>query len=295
MNLRDLKYLVALAETRHFGQAAEQCSVSQPTLSAALRKLEDELGVALFERSKRHVEPTAVGLSVVAQARQVLSQADEIELLAQAARDPLSGALRLGLIPTLAPYFLPGFLDRLSATLPEIQLGVREDQTERLLAALKQGELDAAILAAPLQEPGLESLFLFEEAFYLALPDGHVLAAEEEITEQDLLTADLLLLAEGHCLRGQALALCQWPQKQGPDLTASSLETLIQLTIAGRGVTLLPELAARQAQGRPGLILRELALPLARRQMVLVYRSTSTRLPAFQALAEVARTATVLP
>ncbi|MGN6093172.1 MAG: LysR substrate-binding domain-containing protein, partial [Luteibacter jiangsuensis] len=227
MNLRDLSYLVALAEYRHFGRAAEASFVSQPTLSTQIRKLEDELGVALVERTPRKVLLTETGREIARRARGVLSQIDEIKSIAQRTRDPESGTIRLGIFPTLGPYLLPHVVPRLRQRFPRLELLLREEKTEQVLHMLREGTLDAGILALPVHDDSLHTEFLFEEPFVLAVPGGHLLASRDRLRMEDLSDQDLLLLEDGHCLRDQALEVCHLAgagEKSG--FRATSLETL---------------------------------------------------------------------
>jgi len=294
MNLRDLQYVIAVAETRHFGQAAERCFVSQPTLSGQIKKLEETLGVALFERTNRSVEITPVGEAILAHARQIMEQVDAIEQLARASQDPLVGPLRVGAIPTLSPYLMPLILLPLKKRHPQMQLVLSEELTETLLERLHKHEIDAALLATPAQDPDLKSLPLFEEPFWVAYPRKHPFYTKDKITRKDLEQENLLLLAEGHCLADQALEIChmQKRSKHGEfaDLRAASLETLLQLVGAGFGCTLVPALAMRGSWTTgSGVVAQPLSLPHASRRVSLVYRASFPRLAALQAFAEVIR------
>ena len=292
MNLRDLKYLVAVADTHHFGQAAERCFVSQPTLSGQIKKLEEELGVTLFERTKRSVETTHLGEAIVAQARQVLEQADALRQLAQSNQDPLVGPLRMGAIPTLSPYLMPLILKPLKKQFPQIKLVLTEELTDTLLTRLGKHEIDAALLATPVENPDFESMPLFDEPFWLVHPRCHPLTEKKKIIQSDLDSADLLLLAEGHCLAEQAMEVCHIHERniQGDlaDLRAASLETLLQMVAAGFGSTLLPALALKTASARDrGVMVRQLQLPDTYRQVSLVYRRTFPRRQALETFAEI--------
>lgn len=283
MTLRELQYLVALAETRHFGRAADRCLISQPTLSTQLRKLEEFLGVRLFERTNRRLEITPIGARIVAEARQILASARAIEALARGARDPMCGRLSLGIIPTLAPYLLPWFLPALRGSWPELELAVREDLTRTLLRALEAHEVDAALLALPIRGAGLVVEPLFVEPFLAILPRGHALARAPSVSQAALLRDRLLLLDDGHCLRDQALALCQRVRVEarsvdGEALRASSLETIRQMVAAGLGVSLMPLLAVQGPAGvDPRLAVRPFAAPEPARRIGLVWRRTSPR------------------
>jgi LysR family hydrogen peroxide-inducible transcriptional activator len=291
MNLRDLKYIVAVAETHHFGRASEHCFVSQPTLSGQIKKLEVELGVAIFERTNRSVEVTPVGEALLTHARLILEQADVIQQLARAQQDPLSGPLRIGVIPTLSPYLVPLILLPLKKRHPQTQLVLSEELTNTLLERLCHHEIDAALLATPLEEQGLMSLTLFDEPFWVAYPRRHAFSEKEKITLPDLKQENLLLLAEGHCLAQQAMAVCQKEREtQGElaNLRASSLETLIQLVRAGFGITLVPALALRGSSVTgSGVVAQPLAIANASRRIALVFRASFPRQSALQAVAEI--------
>lgn len=247
MNLRDLEYLVAVSEHRHFGRAAEACHVSQPTLSTQIKKLERELGVELFERNPRHVLLTGVGEAVVTHARTALREAENIRHVARRASDPESGSVRIGIFPTLGPYLLPHVVPVVHARFPDLELLLVEDKTETVLAKLHDGDLDAGLLALPVHDDQLHEEFLFEEDFVLAVPIDHPLVAVDERTTESLLNGErVLLLEDGHCLREQALTVCHMAgATERSGFRATSLETLRQMVAAGVGVTLLPELAVK--------------------------------------------------
>ena len=291
MNLRDLKYIIAVAETRHFGKAAERCFVSQPTLSGQIKKLEEELGVAIFERTQRSVEVTPVGETILEHARQIMEQAEIIEQLAQAQQDPLAGPLRVGAIPTLSPYLMPLILLPLKQQYPQMKLVLSEELTDTLLARLRNHEIDAALLATPVEED-LEALPLFNEPFWLAYPRQHPFYAKEKITRRDLDSVNLLLLAEGHCLAQQAMDVCHLKEREQhgemADLRAASLETLIQLVGAGFGCTLIPALAMRGSWTTDsGVVAQPLELPDAYRRVSLVFRHSYPRRQALEAFASI--------
>lgn len=242
--LRQLRYLVALDEHRHFGRAAEACLATQSTLSAGLQELENLLGVTLVERTKRKVLMTPLGEEVAIRARDLLRGAEDIADLARAHGKPLCGRLRLGVIPTIAPFLLPRALPGLRRQYPELKLALREDLTARLLERLAAGDLDVAVLALPYDAPEMEMEALFTDPFVLACPPGHPLAAYDSVGGADLATAELLLLEEGHCLRDHALAACSLPApRRGEGMLGTSLGTLVQMVATGMGVTLLPRLA----------------------------------------------------
>ncbi|MCE5231835.1 MAG: DNA-binding transcriptional regulator OxyR [Mizugakiibacter sp.] len=246
MNLRDLRYLVALAEHRHFGRAAEACFVSQPTLSTQVKKLEEELGVALVERTPRKVLLTEVGREIAERAREVLNEVEQIRAIARRTRDPESGTVRLGIFPTLGPYLLPHVVPEVRARFPKLELLLVEEKTETVLRLLREGKLDAGVLALPIHEDSLHAEFLFEEPFLLAVPESHPLAHRHGLKLGDLTDQSLLLLEDGHCLRDQALEVCHLAgasEKAG--FRATSLETLRQMVAANVGITLLPTLAVK--------------------------------------------------
>jgi LysR family hydrogen peroxide-inducible transcriptional activator len=288
MTLRELEYLVALADTGHFGRAAERCHVSQPTLSAQLRKLEDSLGVALVERKPRRVALTAAGAAVVERARRMLRDSDDIRALARASQDPLAGPLKVGLIPTLGPYLLPRVAPRVARALPKLQLMLHEYQTAPLVERTLRGELDLAILALPADTKGLVTRSLFAEAFLVAMPERHRLAAKKRVRISDLEGEKLLLLEEGHCLRDQALEVCGRVGTEEQDFRATSLETLRQMVAAGLGLTLLPRLAAEGpfASAR-GLVVRPFAPPAPNRVIGAAWRRSTSRAQAIAAVCDI--------
>jgi LysR family hydrogen peroxide-inducible transcriptional activator len=291
MNLRDLRYLVSLADLKHFGRAADRCAVSQPTLSAQLKKLEDYLGVALIERQPRNVSLTPVGEAVVSRARRILQDSDDILEIARASRDPLAGNLRVAMIPTLGPYLLPLLAPKLRKRLPKLQLMLYEYQTAVLVEQLKNGELDLGILALGVDTDGLETRELAHEAFTVALPSGHALTKKPALRMEDLDDEKLLLLEDGHCLRAHALEACSRIRvHEAGDFRATSLETLRQMVAAGHGITLLPELATRGpfASSRNPVI-RPFTSPAPYRIIGAVWRKSSTRLAAIEAVCDVVR------
>jgi LysR family hydrogen peroxide-inducible transcriptional activator len=282
MNLRDLRYLVAVAEHRHFGKAAEACFVSQPTLSTQIKKLEQELGVELIERNPRGILLTDAGSRVVERAKVVLAEADSIRDIARQAQDPESGSLRLGLFPTLAPYLLPHVVPPLHARFPKLELLLVEEKTEVLLQRLHDGRLDAAILALPVADAQLHQEPLFSEDFVLAVPRGHPLAdghrdGEDGVDVSALAAENVLLLEEGHCLRDQALAVCELAgATERTGFRATSLETLRQMVAAGVGITLLPELAVQPpVPPSPDIELLHFGAPVPRRELAMFWRDTS--------------------
>jgi LysR family hydrogen peroxide-inducible transcriptional activator len=289
IKLKDLRYLVAVADSRHFGRAAERCFVSQPTLSAQLKKLEQYLGVQLIERQPNNVSLTAAGEQIVARARKVLEASDELVTQARAHRDPLAGRLRLALLPTIGPYLLPRVSAAIRRALPRLELHLYEYQTAPMLEKLGSGELDLGILALPVTLEGLEARELFAEAFTVALPERHRLARRERLQAADLEGERLLLLEEGHCLREQALEVCsRIGAAESQDFRATSLETLRQMVATGAGVTLLPELATKGAYGEArGVVVLPFAKPVPVRHIGAVWRKTSARRAAVEALCDV--------
>jgi LysR family hydrogen peroxide-inducible transcriptional activator len=267
MNLRDIKYILAVADTRHFGRAAERCFVSQPTLSGQIRKLEDELGVTLFERTNRSVDITPIGAAHSGPCPPLAGTGRCHRTGRPRPSGPLDGPLRIGAIPTLSPYLMPLILVPLKRQYPQLRLVLSEELTESLLGRLQRHDLDAILIATPVEQPDLTVIPLFDEPFWLAHHRDHPLYTQDEITAQDLAEIDLLLLAEGHCLTHQVLEVChltERPQRgEMADLRAASLETLLQLVSAGFGCTLVPALAIRGSwMTDTGIVARRLELPM---------------------------------
>ncbi len=288
MNLRDLQYVVAVAEAGHFGQAAERCNVSQPTLSAQIKKLEEFLGVSLFERNNKQVRLTAAGEQILPVARRVLEGAEHIKEVAQGARDPMAGPFRLGAFPTFAPYFFPMLVPKLVKKLPKLKLMLVEEKTDILLEQLRAGKLDAALLALPIDGNDLEYSLLFEDAFRLAVPKGHALASRKRLAQRELVEHDLLLLEDGHCLREQALEVCRLNGGgETQDFRATSLETLRQMVRAGTGITLMPEIALQKRDA--DIVTIPFTQPVPRRKIALVWRKSSPRAALMQAMADIAQ------
>lgn len=275
MNLRDLGYLVAIAKHRHFGKAADACFISQPTLSAQLKKLEDELGVILFERTNKQILITPVGEQLIAQAQNILREVATFRELAKHTHNPLAGQFRLGIIPTLGPYLLPHILPIIKKHLPELELILHEDKTWRILEELRNGKLDAIILAIPVPSEGLVAKELFHEPFFIALPNKHPLAHKKELQLKDLIDENLLLLEDGHCLRDQALEVCQSVNmRENTGFHATSLETLRQMVASGSGVTLLPTLAVGK---NTNITIKPIAKQKAFRTIGMLWRKQSVR------------------
>jgi LysR family hydrogen peroxide-inducible transcriptional activator len=293
MNLRSLEYLVALADHRHFGRAAEAVFVSQPTLSSQVKKLEQELGVELVERGTRGVMLTEPGERIVARARTMLAEADNIRAIASLATDPEAGSLRLGAFPTLGPYLLPHVVPAIRRRFPRLELLLTEEKSEVLLAQLRDGRLDAVLLAMPNALPGLHEEPLFDEQFLLAVPTGHRLADAGHVATSALAGESLLLLDEGHCLREQALSVCHMAGAgERVGFRATSLETLRQMVASGTGVTLLPRLSVSPPVPESSdIVLVDLDTPAPSRRIALYWRTSSVHADVLGELAVVIRRA----
>lgn len=291
IKLKDLRYLVAVADTGHFGKAAARCFVSQPTLSAQLKKLEDYLGVPLIERQPRHALLTPAGADIVRRARLIVEATDEVVDIARAHRDPLAGRLRVALLPTIAPYLLPTIAPQLRKALPRLDLLLYEHQTEPMLQRLRAGDIDMGVLALPVEMEGLASAALYDEPFVVATPIRHPLAAKKHLRVEDLRGATLLLLEDGHCLRDQALDVCnRIDVEEKQDFRATSIETLRQMVASGAGVTLLPELATRGIHAHTrGVAVRPFAKPTPTRTIGAIWRKSSPRHLAIEQVAQVIR------
>ncbi len=290
MNLRDWEYFVAVAEHKHFGKAAEACHVTQPTLSAQLKKLEHYLGVELLERDNRRVWLTPIGQEMAVRARRLLNEAEGLKQLARSQFNPLSGDIRLGAFPTLAPYFLPTVLPKVKKSLPELRVYLVEEKTHMLLSSLLRGEIDAALLALPVGNDQVDVIPVCHEDFLLAVPQQHALSKRKHIDISDLQGQNLMLLEEGHCLRDQALSVCKLAGAgENTTFRASSLETLRQMVISGLGVTLMPAMAAQS--GQSGIRYVPFETP-PQREIGLVFRRSDWRLTLWQKLAQVLRSAT---
>ncbi len=284
MNLNKFKYLIAVAEYKHFGRAAKSCFVSQPALSMQLQKLETELGVQLFERTNKNVMITAVGKDIVKRAKQLLQDVNEIKEIARAYHDPFAGELRLGAFPTLAPYFFPSIVPQIKQSLPELKLLLVEEKTDKLLQKIKNGEIDAAFLALGFEDDkGLETLPLFDDPFLLAVPTNHLLANRKKIKLADIAGEKLLLLEDGHCLRSQALSVCSLVGAKQQEFRATSMETLRQMVASGVGITLIPKLARKD---NDGIAYVDFSKPYPSRTICLVWRKTSPRIQCFKQIAE---------
>jgi LysR family hydrogen peroxide-inducible transcriptional activator len=292
MTLTELKYIVAVARARHFGHAAESCFVAQPTLSVAIKKLEDELGVVLFERGGSEVSVTPLGAQIVAQAERVLEQTAAIKELAKQNKDPLAGALRLGVIYTIGPYLLPPLVKNLIDNVPQMPLVLQENFTVRLLELLRQGELDAAIMALPLPDHGMSMQTLYDEPFVVAMPKSHPWAKRKEISAADLKTETMLLLGNGHCFRDQVLEVCpEMARFSSPGngmqrtFEGSSLETIRHMVASGIGLTVLPRASVPDMHDKQGMLaFVPFMAPVPDRRVVIVWRKSFTRRAAIDAV-----------
>jgi LysR family hydrogen peroxide-inducible transcriptional activator len=277
MNFRDLHYLIAVAEHLSFNRAAEICHVSQPSLSMQVQKVEEELGLKIFERTNRKVMVTPEGLQLLAHARRILEEQRSMKELANTLSDPFSGNFRLGMIPTIAPYALPWMLPLLQQHFPRLALQVTEVQTLRQLEMLRSGELDASLIALPSGEPELEEMEIYQEPFLLAVAETHPLARQKTIAYENLKGEEIMLLEDGHCFRSQALEVCGLAgARENAHIRATSLETLCQLAATGAGITLVPEQMTRRptAMGLHFIPFRE---PVPARHVGLVWRKSTVR------------------
>jgi len=297
MTLTELKYIVAVARERHFGHAAEACFVSQPTLSVAIRKLEEELGVTLFERGGNEVGVTPIGQRIVTQAQKVLEESANIKEIAKQGRDPLAGPLRVGVIHTIGPYLLPRLIPSVIEHTPQMPLLLQENFTVRLLELLRQGEIDCAIMALPLPDSGLMIRPLYDEDFVVAVPKRHAWATRSSVAASELKTETMLLLGSGHCFRDQVLEVCPEMSRfsaasDGIQRTfeGSSLETIRHMVASGIGVTVLPRSSVPVDGSGGGLtVYVPFEAPVPDRRVVLAWRKSFPRLPAIDALIEAVR------
>ncbi|TAK86411.1 MAG: hydrogen peroxide-inducible genes activator [Betaproteobacteria bacterium] len=290
MTLTELRYIVAVARERHFGRAAEACFVSQPTLSVAVKKLEEELEVTLFERGPGEVSVTPAGQRIVEQAQRVLEEAARIKEVAAAGRDPLAGPLRLGAIYTIGPYLLPKLIPILRRNAPAMQLHIQENFTHRLAEMLKRGEVDVILIALPFEEPGIETKGVYDEPFFIAVPKGHPWQSRKRVSSEELTRESLLLLGEGHCFRDQVLEICHAVRGKERSSIArtvegGSLETIRQMVAGGVGITVLPATSCSSPSG-PGDLIRVLpfARPVPVRRVGLAWRKSFPRPEAIEAL-----------
>ena len=294
MTLTELKYIVAVARAKHFGHAAEACFVAQPTLSVAIKKLEDELGVMLFERGGAEVSVTPLGAQIVAQAERVLEQTAAIKELAKQNKDPLAGPLRLGVIYTIGPYLLPPLVKTMIEKTPQMPLILQENYTVKLLELLRQGELDAAIMALPLPEHGMAMQTLYDEPFVVAMPNSHPWVSRKRINAEDLKSETMLLLGAGHCFRDQVLEVCPEMARfstpgNGMQRTfeGSSLETIRHMVASGIGLTVLPRASVADMDAKDGMLqFRYFEDPQPSRRVVIVWRKSFTRKAAIDAVSD---------
>ena len=290
MTLTELRYIVAVARERHFGRAAETCFVSQPTLSVAVKKLEEELGLQLFERGPGEVSVTPSGQKIVAQAQRVLEEAARIKELAAAGRDPLAGPLRLGAIYTIGPYLLPKLIPILRRAAPQMQLHIQENFTHVLAELLKNGEVDVILIALPFAEPGIEARAVYDEPFMVAVPKGHAWDGRKRpVSSEELTKESLLLLGEGHCFRDQVLDICHVvrAKERSPlarTVEGGSLETIRQMVAGGVGVTVLPSTSITGNTSSDLIRLLPFARPTPTRRVALAWRRSFPRPEAIEAL-----------
>ena len=290
MTLTELRYIVAVARERHFGRAAETCFVSQPTLSVAVKKLEDELGLTLFERGPGEVSVTPAGRRIIEQAQRVLEEASRIRELAAAGKDPLAGPLRLGAIYTIGPYLLPKLIPILRRTAPAMQLLIQENFTHRLAEELRSGEVDVILVALPFETPGVMTRPVYDEPFMVAVPKGHPWENRKRVTSEELTNESLLLLGEGHCFRDQVLDICHTvrSRERSPlarTVEGGSLETIRQMVAGGVGVTVLPATSTATSGGSSDLIrILPFARPAPTRRVGLAWRRSFPRPEAIEAL-----------
>ena len=289
MNLRALQYFVKLAELKHFSNAAEACYVSQPTLSTQIKKLEEELGVQLVERAPRQVMLTPIGKEVARRAQIVLSDLRQIETLTRNSKDPSAGFLKIGIFPTLAPYLLPHVVPHIRRSYPKLKLQLLEEKTENILELLKQGRLDAVLVALPIEDDTLVREILFEESFLLAVPGQHPLAESDTVAVSDLKDEELLLLEDGHCMREQALEVCELAgAREKTEFQATSMETLRQMVAADVGITLMPSMAVSPPIAQtPNLTVRRFSGRNPKRTIAMAWRSSSALHDFLMELAEV--------
>jgi LysR family transcriptional regulator, hydrogen peroxide-inducible genes activator len=290
MTLTELRYIVAVAREHHFGRAAETCFVSQPTLSVAVKKLEEELGVTLFERGPGEVSVTPAGEKIVEQAQRVLEEASRIREIAAAGKDPLAGPLRLGAIYTIGPYLLPKLIPILRKTAPAMQVLIQENFTHRLAEDLKNGQVDVILVALPFEAPGVVTRAVYDEPFLVAVPKGHPWENRKRVTSDELTSESLLLLGEGHCFRDQVLEICHTvrARERSPlakTVEGGSLETIRQMVAGGVGVTVLPATSTNASGGASDLIrILPFARPVPTRRVGLAWRRSFPRPEAIEAL-----------
>ena len=290
MTLSEFRYIVAVAKELHFGRAAEKCFVSQPTLSVAVKKIEDELGVTLFERHQHEVSITAIGETIIKQAEEILNETNTLKELAKQNKDELSGELKLGVIYTIGPYLLPKLIPVIHKQVSDLVLIIEEDYTEILSKKLKAGEIDIAILANPFEQPGIKTEVLYQEPFMVALPCNHPLTKKKKLNAEDLLDDTMLLLKSGNCFRDQVVKVC--PSCISPvgknkhlqkTLQSSSIETIRQMVAAGAGITILPSSSIGADNGLNGMLeYRPFTRPAPYREVIIAYRKSFPRIKAVE-------------
>ncbi|MGI9507134.1 MAG: LysR substrate-binding domain-containing protein [Geminicoccaceae bacterium] len=288
LTLKQLRYFSALAETLHFGKAAKLCNVSQPALSMQIKDLEAHLGIILVERNASKLLLTSEGLEIAKRARDILMAVQDLTELASHRRHPLAGRLRLGVIPSIGPYLLPKLLPEVHRAYPDLELSLRESQTLTLVDDLLDGALDLLILALPIEPDEIEAMVLFDDRFSVALPRNHGLAGRKQVTQEELAEEHLLLLEEGHCLRDQALAVCQ--SAKTDEFRASSLATVVQMVANGYGITILPALALpTEADGHGPIAVVPFAEPAPFRTIGLAWRKSSPHQDEFMEIGQFVR------
>lgn len=287
MTFTQLQYLIAVDNHRHFARAAEACFVTQPTLSMQIQKLEEELGILLFDRSKHPVRPTAIGERIITQARTVVTETERVHQILQDSKNQLEGPFKLGVIPTIAPTLIPRFISKFHGKFPKIQLQVQELRTDVILEKLRRDELDAAILATPLNEKGIIEKPLYYEPFMAFVPDNHRLSKESFVTNSELDVNDILLLNEGHCFRNSILNICNKLPENGQrpvDLESGNFETLIKLSKKGFGMTLLPYLHAVDLAQEDQKFVKPIADPKPSREISIVYTRAELKIKVIEEL-----------
>ena len=278
MTLTELRYIVAVSQKKHFGKAAQACFVSQPTLSIAIKKLEEELGIRLFERSsKNEIRITEIGQKIINQAQVVLQQTQILGEIAQQGKDPLAGQFKLGVIYTIGPYLLPNLIPKLREIAPKLKLIIEENFTANLFQSLKQGNLDAIVISYPFEEAGIETAALYEEPFVVALPRNHEWTGRKHIRPEDLASQDLMLLGSGHCFREQVIEACPDCMSGDSELTRTleggSLETIRHMVAAGTGITVLPRTSVLHNRNHESLIeTRPFTRPAPSRTVAIAWR-----------------------
>ncbi len=290
MTLNELRYVVAVAQTQHFSKAADLCNISQPSLSIAIKKLEDELGITIFQRGKRRIDITTTGMAVVQQAQRVIEEADKLNYLKGKQKKPLEGVIRLGAIFTIGPYLFPALIPEMRSMHPDMPLHIDEDYTENLRKKLLQAELDIAVLALPFSDPALETLEIYTEDFISVFYDSHEFSNKSEILVEDISPDELLMLGRGNCFRDQVVAACPQchsPKSRSEDwVVGSSLETIRHMVAMKLGITVMPITALAKQTDYPGLDSRPFAEPVPKRRIILAWRASFPRKEAIMVIAQ---------